>query len=107
MLGFGGGGGMSKYLAGGGGLSPIAPIKENPRKGITLASFVSIIDGVYIIAKSRIKKSTNYIVGENWLYNQCLGSFFMHAIYTVYTGVQRVGKYLIQIKIILVMPDLD
>ena len=90
-----------------GGLSPITPIKENPRKGITFASFVSIIDGVYIIAKSRIKKSTNYIVGESWLYNQCLGSFFMHAIYTVYPGVQRVGKYLIQIKIILVMPHLD
>ena len=85
---------MSKFSAGGGQLSPIGSSRENSRKGTIFASFLSIIDSIYVITKTRIQKTMNYIVRERWLYNQCLGSFCMHAIYNVYTGVKMLGNTL-------------
>ena len=76
---------------GGGRLSPIAPSRESTRNRITFASVLSIIDGTYVITKTRIGKRANYTVRERCLYNQCLDSLCMHAIYTVYTGKECVG----------------
>ena len=64
-------------------LSPIAPIKENTRNSITFARVVSTIDGIYVIAKKRIEKSTNYTVAQRWLYNQC------QYIYCIYWSAKR------------------
>lgn len=60
----GGGRGKSKFSAAGGQHSPIGPSRENSRKGTIFASFLSIIDGIYVITKTMIQKTMNYIAGE-------------------------------------------
>ena len=72
-----------------------------------LLAFYPLLSVIYVITKTRIQKTTSYVAGERWLYNQRQDSFCMHAIYTGVQYIIKCWEYIIQIGIFLVLTYLD